>query len=191
MKEFFSMIFIIVTLFPYLYAGDENNPMVKLVTSKGEILIELYPGKAPATVENFLQYVEAGFYNGTIFHRVIPGFMIQGGGFTTDMTQKNVHNPIKNEANNGLKNEKGTIAMARTTDPHSATAQFFINTVNNSYLDFKSETKNGWGYCVFGKVIKGMEVVEAIEKTSTGKKGPYSDVPLTAVIIQKAEKVQD
>jgi peptidyl-prolyl cis-trans isomerase B (cyclophilin B) len=189
MKLIITLFLCMIILFQYLYTAGEENPKVKLITSKGEIIIELYPQKAPLTVENFLKYVDAQFYHGTIFHRVIPGFMIQGGGFTSDMEQKKVREPIKNEANNGLKNECGTLAMARTSDPHSATAQFFINMVDNSYLNFKSETKNGWGYCVFGKVVKGMEVVDAIEKVATGKKGQYSDVPLTPVVIEKAVRM--
>jgi peptidyl-prolyl cis-trans isomerase B (cyclophilin B) len=191
MKLIIGALLFVVIFFQSLYTNAKGNPKVKLVTSKGDIIIELYPQKAPVTVENFLKYVDAQFYHGTIFHRVIPGFMIQGGGFTPDMTQKQVKGAIKNEANNGLKNERGTIAMARTADPHSATAQFFINTVNNSYLNFKNETTKGWGYCVFGRVIKGMDVVEAIEKVATGEKGMHSDVPLTPVLIEKAVRIDE
>ena len=138
------------------------NPKVEMETSKGKMVIELFPEKAPETVKNFLNYVETKYYDGTIFHRVIPKFMIQGGGFTSDMKQKSAGAPIKNEADNGLKNDRGTIAMARTGDPHSATAQFFINSVNNDFLNHKSKTQQGWGYVVFGKVIAGMDVIDAI-----------------------------
>ncbi|MCF6150595.1 MAG: peptidyl-prolyl cis-trans isomerase [Candidatus Kuenenia sp.] len=165
-------------------------PKVSLETNHGEIVLELYPEKAPETVENFLKYVGDGFYNGTIFHRVIKGFMIQGGGLTEDMNRKTTLDPIKNEAYNGLKNSRGTVAMARTMDPHSATAQFFINTVDNGFLDFKDQTTRGWGYCVFGKVVKGMEVVDAIERLPTTKKAGYSDVPGATVIVKKAIEIK-
>lgn len=165
---------------------SSNNPKVTFETNKGNIVIELYPDKAPKTVANFLSYVKNGFYDGTIFHRVIPNFMIQGGGFTTDMQQKPTEAPIENEANNGLKNETGTIAMARTNNPHSATAQFFINTKDNSFLDFTAPTQQGWGYAVFGKVVDGMDVVREIEKTSTGSKMGHQDVPNEDIVIQKA-----
>lgn len=165
------------------------NPQVVMETSQGEIVLELYPDKAPLTVKNFLVYIETGFFNGTIFHRVIPGFMIQGGGFSANMQMKATLPPIKNEAGNGLKNDRGTIAMARTRDPHSATAQFFINTVDNTFLNYKSQTISGWGYAVFGKVIQGMQVVDAISKVETGTKGPFRNVPKTTVeIIQVREK---
>ena len=153
------------------------NPTVLLETTSGDILIELYADKAPATVENFLKYVNEGFYANTIFHRVIKGFMIQGGGMNMKMEEKATHAPIKNEADNGLANERGTIAMARTRDPHSATAQFFINTVDNGFLNFSSPDVNGYGYCVFGKVIEGMEAVDKIEKEKTTTRGIHSDVP--------------
>lgn len=172
--------------------GQENAstlPRVKMETSKGNIILELDSGKAPQTVKNFLAYVDSGFFNATIFHRVIPGFMIQGGGFTQDMNRKPTLAPIKNEANNGLKNNRGTIAMARTQDPHSATAQFFINTVDNTFLNYKSSTMSGWGYAVFGKVVEGIEVVDAISKVKTGMKGRYRDVPQTPVVIISAKKV--
>jgi peptidyl-prolyl cis-trans isomerase B (cyclophilin B) len=146
-------------------------------------VIELFPEKAPETVKNFLNYVEAKYYDGTIFHRVIPKFMIQGGGFTSDMKRKSAGAPIKNEADNGLKNDRGTIAMARTGDPHSATAQFFINSVNNDFLNHKSKTQQGWGYVVFGKVIRGMDVVDAISAVKTVTRGSYRDVPAEAVKI--------
>ncbi|MBH9554121.1 peptidylprolyl isomerase [Inhella gelatinilytica] len=162
---------------------------VELHTNKGLIRIELEAEKAPQSVENFLSYVRRGHYDGTIFHRVIKGFMVQGGGMTADMAQKPTEAPIQNEANNGLKNAKYTLAMARTNAPHSATAQFFINTVNNDFLDFKSESPSGWGYAVFGRVVSGTEVVDAIEKVKTGRSGYHSDVPVEAVVIEKAVEV--
>jgi len=158
---------------------------VTLETNKGDIRIELDAEKAPATVANFLEYARAGHYDNTVFHRVIGGFMIQGGGFDTSMKQKSTNAPVKNEADNGLKNVTGTIAMARTSDPHSATAQFFINVSDNAFLDFKSPTPQGWGYAVFGKVTDGMDVVRSIEKVQTGNKVGHQDVPLTDVIINK------
>lgn len=169
---------------------QENTMQVSLKTNKGEILLELDGKNAPNTVENFVQYVKDGHYNGTIFHRVIKGFMIQGGGFNPDMDQLPTREPIMNEADNGLKNNKYTIAMARTMDPDSATAQFFINTNDNDFLNFKSQTPQGWGYAVFGKVIKGQDVVDAIEGVSTTRKFPHDDVPVEAVIIEKAEIVK-
>ena len=166
------------------------NPQVKLETSKGEIVLELYPDKAPATVANFLGYVEEGFYNGTVFHRIIPNFMIQGGGFDQQYQKKDTRDAIQNEADNGLGNDRGTIAMARTGDPHSATAQFFINTVDNTPLNFTGKNPRGWGYAVFGKVIKGMDVVDAISATPTGlgklQGYPARDVPTTPIIIKSA-----
>jgi len=166
---------------------QEGNRMVKITmdTSQGVIRLELDAEKAPATVANFVEYAKSGFYDNTIFHRVIPGFMIQGGGFTTDMKQKPTRSPIRNEAGNGLKNLTGTIAMARTSDPHSATAQFFINVKDNDFLDFKSETPQGWGYTVFGKVVDGMDTVNTIEKVSTGTVSGMRDVPLEQVVIRK------
>ncbi|WP_374245732.1 peptidylprolyl isomerase B [Zoogloea sp.] len=162
---------------------------VKLTTNHGDIVIELDADKAPETVKNFLAYVEAGHYDNTIFHRVINGFMIQGGGFEPGMKQKATQAPVKNEANNGLKNEAGTIAMARTQDPHSATAQFFINVADNDFLNFKAENVQGWGYCVFGKVSEGMDVVEKIKGVKTGNAGFHQDVPKEDVVIQRAEVV--
>jgi len=159
---------------------------VTLTTNYGAIVIELNTEKAPKTCENFLQYVNSGFYNGTLFHRVIDGFMIQGGGFTENLEQKPVNGPIDNEADNGLKNEEGAIAMARTSDPHSATAQFFINVKNNSFLNFTSKTATGWGYCVFGKVIDGMDVVNKIKSVKTSSKLFHQDVPVDNVIITSA-----
>ncbi|AJP44365.1 peptidylprolyl isomerase [Alteromonas australica] len=160
--------------------------MVTFKTNFGDITLELFEDKAPKTVENFLSYVKDGFYDNTIFHRVIEGFMIQGGGFTVDMDQKDTKDTIENEANNGVANEKGTIAMARTNDPHSATAQFFINVNNNDFLNHTSESVNGWGYCAFGKVTEGMDVVEKIKSVKTGSSGYHQDVPVEPVIIEKA-----
>lgn len=162
---------------------------VKLTTNHGDIVIELDADKAPETVKNFLAYVESGHYDNTVFHRVINGFMIQGGGFEPGMKQKATQAPIKNEANNGLKNETGTIAMARTQDPHSATAQFFINVGDNDFLNFKAENIQGWGYCVFGKVTEGMDVVNKIKGVKTGSAGFHQDVPKEDVVIQRAEVI--
>jgi len=182
-----AVILIILFYSCILYSSDSiANPKVKLETSKGNIVIELFPKSAPKTVENFLKYVKDGFYDGTIFHRVIKNFMIQGGGLTPDMQQKKTREPIINEADNGLKNDIGTIAMARTSDPHSATSQFFINTKNNDFLNFKSKDVQGWGYCVFGRVVDGMKVVTAIENVTTKSVGYYNDVPDTPIIIKKA-----
>ena len=178
----------------YLLAGSAfaaENPRVTMETSLGKITLELYPDKAPVTVANFLSYVDEGSYNGTIFHRVIRGFMIQGGGFTETMQEKPNKAPITNEADNGLKNERGTIAMARTPDPNSATAQFFINAKDNTFLNFKNKSPEGYGYCVFGKVTKGLDVVDAIEKTPTTTKGFYQDVPAKPVVIKKAYRVKE
>jgi peptidyl-prolyl cis-trans isomerase B (cyclophilin B) len=169
---------------------SDTQPKVKLQTTLGVIIIQLDAEKAPLSTKNFLTYVKEGFYDGTIFHRVIPGFMAQGGGFTTDFEQKPVHDPIKNEADNGLKNTRGTLAMARTPDPDSATAQFFINYKDNTFLDYKSSTPSGWGYAVFGEVIDGMDVVDAMTKTPTGNRGGHQDVPKTDIIIEKAEIVE-
>ena len=171
-------------------SAPKANPRVALETSKGKIVIELYPDKAPKSVANFLQYVNSGFYNGVIFHRVIPGFMIQGGGFTADMTQKPTKGQIQNEADNGLRNERGTIAMARTGDPHSASAQWFINVADNRSLDHKGKTQAGWGYAVFGKVVEGMDVADAIVGVRTTTKGPYGDVPVEPIVINKASVVK-
>jgi cyclophilin family peptidyl-prolyl cis-trans isomerase len=165
------------------------NPRVLLETSKGNILIELNADKAPKTVKNFLDYVNSGHYAGTIFHRVIPGFMIQGGGFTGDMKEKENRPPIQNEADNGLQNQRGTLAMARTPDPNSASDQFFINVANNGFLNHRGKTAEGWGYAVFGKVVEGMDVVDAIVKVSTTTKGPYQNVPVEPVVIRKASVV--
>ena len=159
---------------------------VTLDTTHGNISIELYDDKAPVTVKNFLSYVNDGFYDGTVFHRVIPNFMIQGGGFMPGMVQKVTNAPIENEANNGLANDRGTIAMARTNDPHSATAQFFINHKDNAFLNHSAETAQGWGYCVFGKVTDGMDALDAIAAVSTSNNSGHADVPVENVIINKA-----
>jgi peptidyl-prolyl cis-trans isomerase B (cyclophilin B) len=171
-------------------AEKRSHPLVKLQTSMGDITLELYPDKAPVTVANFLQYVKDGFYNGTIFHRVISGFMIQGGGFDAQMNQKPTRAPIKNEADNGLKNDAYTVAMARTMEPDSASAQFFINVVDNPRLNFTGKTPRGWGYAVFGKVIKGQDVVDKIKAVPTATKGMYQNVPVSPVTIIKATIVQ-
>ncbi|MDX1676599.1 peptidylprolyl isomerase [Arsukibacterium sp.] len=163
--------------------------MIKLHTNYGVITLDLFADKAPVTVENFISYVKDGFFDGTIFHRVIDGFMIQGGGFTKDMDQKETKAPIKNEANNKVANKKGTIAMARTNDPHSATCQFFINIADNSFLNHTSESGQGWGYCVFGEVTDGMDVVDKIRQVKTGRFAGHSDVPVEPVVIEKAELV--
>lgn len=170
--------------------AETASPRVRLETTLGIIVLELDSQAAPKTVENFLAYVGDGFYDGTIFHRVIKKFMIQGGGLTVDMKKKATMKPIENEADNTLKNLRGTIAMARTNDPHSATSQFFINAVDNSFLNHKAKTAQGWGYCVFGKVAEGMEVVDAIEKVSTTNKNGRQDVPVEPVIIQQATIIE-
>lgn len=165
-----------------------ENPIVLLETTSGDILIELFPEKAPKSVENFLHYVDSGFYANTIFHRVIPKFMIQGGGLDARMQEKDTQPAIQNEADNGLKNERGTIAMARTMDPHSATAQFFINLVDNDFLDHTEKSEEGWGYCVFGKVTDGMDVVDKIAKVKTKAQGIHTDVPVDMVLITSASR---
>lgn len=165
------------------------DPQVDLKTNLGTIRVELYPAKAPKTVANFLQYVKDGHYSGVIFHRVIPNFMIQVGGFDRNMKEKQTREPIQNEAKNGLKNDIGTLAMARTGAPHSASAQFFINTKDNDFLNYPGQ--DGWGYAVFGKVVSGMDVVTKIGKVATGNSGPYSDVPREAVVIESASLVAD
>ena len=167
-----------------------TNQRVTLHTNRGDIVIELNAEKAPKTVENFVSYVNDGFYDGTIFHRVINNFMIQGGGFDVNMKQKPTKDSIQNEADNGLKNDRYTLAMARTSDPHSATAQFFINVSDNDFLNFTSPTPNGWGYAVFGKVVEGTEVVDQIKGVQTGNRGFHQDVPAEAIIIEKAELAQ-
>ena len=165
-----------------------DKPQILLETTSGDILVELDPEKAPKTVENFLRYVAEGFYDNTIFHRVIPNFMIQGGGLDAKLKEKPTHEPIPNEADNGLKNERGTIAMARTADPHSASAQFFINHADNDFLNHREQTQDGWGYAVFGKVIDGMDAVDKIAKVKTRTHGVYGDVPVDMVLITKASR---
>ncbi len=164
---------------------------VRLITSHGEMVLSLNKEKAPLTVENFISYVRSGHYNGTIFHRVINDFMIQAGGMDADMNEKATNTSIKNEANNGLNNLQGTIAMARTSDPHSASAQFFINTNDNAFLDFSAETDDGWGYCVFGEVVDGIETVEKIEETSTTSRSGHQDVPAETIVITHAEIIEE
>ena len=166
-------------------AAFAANLQIELKTSQGTLTIELYQDKAPKTVENFLQYAKDGFFNGTVFHRVIPGFMIQGGGFTPDMKQKETRAQIQNEAKNGLKNETGTLAMARTNDPHSASAQFFINLKDNSFLDYPG--RDGWGYAVFGKVVQGFDMVQKIATVPTASAGPHQNVPTTPVVIESVK----
>ena len=188
MKTTLVSTLIVLTLL--IFAGsaiaEDINPKVVLETSKGKIVLELYPDNAPETVKNFLNYVDAKYYDGMIFHRVIPNFMIQGGGFTPDMKRKAPQTPIKNEADKGLKNDRGTIAMARTGDPHSATAQFFINSKNNDFLNYRSKTQQGWGYAAFGKVIDGMKTMDAISAVKTKTSGGFRDVPAEPVVIKSA-----
>ena len=183
-------VIVVILIFLFLSANsiwaEPPNPLVRMETNHGVITLELHPKATPQTVKNFIKYVQDGFYNGTIFHRVIKGFMIQGGGLTTNMQNKKTLAPIPNEADSGLKNRRGTIAMARTMNPHSATSQFFINTVDNPFLDHKGKNPRGWGYCVFGKVVDGMKVVDAIEMLSTIVKTGRRDVPITPVIIKRA-----
>ena len=170
-------------------AGQPANPKVLIETSKGNITIELFAGKAPVSVENFLSHVKTGFYDGTVFHRVIPGFMIQGGGMLPDMTEKSRGAPIRNEANNGLKNLRGTLAMARTGDPHSATSQFFINVADNYFLNHRGESFEGWGYAVFGQVVSGLEVADAIVAVPRGDQGMHQDVPLEPVVMKRVSLI--
>ncbi len=184
MKRLISAI-LASSLFIFSSVGATENPRVKMETNLGDIVLELNAQKAPKTVENFLRYVEEGHYQGTIFHRVIANFMIQGGGYTTDYSKKPTHAAIENEAFNGLRNERGSIAMARTGDPHSATAQFFINVLDNGSLNYRSQTPRGWGYTVFGKVVEGMDTVDKIRDVPTGRGGPFrSDAPQSKVIIE-------
>jgi len=182
MKGLLFLSFGLLVMVGMVRAEGGESPRVVLETSKGTIVIALDAENAPISTENFLGYVEAGFYEGTIFHRVIDGFMVQGGGFTQDMVQKGTRGTIQNEADNGLKNKRGTVAMARRPDPHSATAQFFVNAVDNTFLDHRSKDTQGWGYAVFGEVVEGMDVVDAIAKVKTGQ----GDVPTESVIIEKA-----
>ncbi len=192
MKKF---LLLALCILPFAASAAETpkksaNPQVRITTSLGIIEAELYADKAPLTVKNVLSYVERGYYNGTIFHRVIPGFMIQGGGFVPGLKQKSTGVPVKNEADNGLKNLTGTLAMARTPDPHSASAQFFINTVDNVMLDHRDKTDRGWGYAVFGKVTRGMDVVKKIESSRTKTVGPFENVPAYDVVIEKVEQIK-
>jgi cyclophilin family peptidyl-prolyl cis-trans isomerase len=188
----FSMMLLLTTTFSFATENkmSDSSSKVKLTTSLGEIVIQLNPEKAPISSANFLTYVNEGFYNGTIFHRIIPGFMAQGGGFDTEFNQKAVHDPIKNEADNGLPNKRGTLAMARTNVPDSATAQFFINYKDNSFLNYSSPTASGWGYAVFGEVIEGMDIVDEMSKQPTGNRGGHQDVPKTNIVIEKAEVIK-
>ncbi|MFC6806244.1 peptidylprolyl isomerase [Methylophaga thalassica] len=187
-KRFMQMLCWLFAIFSFSIQADGTSkmPQVKLETSLGDIVIELNEDKAPVTVANFLGYVNDGFYDGTIFHRVIKNFMIQGGGFTQEFQQKTTKAAIENEADNGLSNKRGAVAMARTNDPHSATAQFFINTVDNGFLDFQAKVPSGWGYAVFGEVIEGMDVVDAIREVDTTMRGPHQDVPAEDIVIIKA-----
>lgn len=195
MRHFLWVLASCVLVMPAGLCAGEKNPVVVMETSMGSMEVELYADKAPETVKNFLGYVSDKFYDGTIFHRVINGFMIQGGGFGADLKQKSTKDPIKNEADNGLKNETGTLAMARTGSPHSATAQFFINVKDNVMLDYTGKTDRGWGYCVFGKVAKGMDVVDKIKAVKTsvskgtmrGQEVPMQDVPVEAVVIKSVK----
>ena len=188
MKQLFAFVLLLLLTTP-TFAAD-GDPRVMFETSKGNILIELHPGDAPKTVENFLAYVKSGFYDNTIFHRVIPDFMVQGGGFTDDMKKKETRPPVVNEADNGLKNLRGTLSMARTNDPNSATSQFFLNVVDNAYLDHTAKTSRGWGYAVFATVVEGMDVADAIVSVRTTVKGRMRDVPLQPVYIVKASVVE-
>jgi len=196
MKELLGALLVVTSLaLPLLGMAAQveaapDNPRVRLKTGLGDVVIELYPDKAPASVANFLAYVSEGFFKGTVFHRVIPGFMIQGGGLTAGMQQKPTRAPVKNEAANGLKNDRGTLAMARTMDPDSATAQFFINVADNAFLNHRSPTPDGYGYAVFGRVVEGMDVVDKIVAVPTTTVGPYQNVPRQPVVIESAELVQ-
>jgi len=191
-----SLILFLMLSFTSTYSFSTENKMsetqtkVKFQTTLGDFIIELDAEKAPITVKNFITYVEEGFFNGTIFHRIIPGFMAQGGGFDTSFVQKETHGMIKNEADNGLKNDRGTLAMARTPAPDSATAQFFINYKDNDFLNYSAPTQNGWGYAVFAKVVEGMDIVDEMANQATGNKNGHQDVPKTDIIIEKAEIVQ-
>ena len=177
-------IFVLLTVFALIGSAFAQNPRVEMKTNRGLIQIELYQDKAPKTVANFLQYAKEGYYTGTLFHRVIDNFMVQGGGFDKDMREKRTRGPIENEATNQLKNEFGTLAMARTSAPHSASAQFFINLKHNEFLNFREPTTQGFGYAVFGRVVQGMDIVAAIAKVRTGRAGTHSDVPIEPIIIE-------
>lgn len=188
--KLFGLLLALLMFCPGVVSAQNTGPYVELVTSKGKIVLELDAQKAPKTVANFLQYVESGHYNGTIFHRVIQNFMIQGGGMDEKMKERPTKAPIINEAKNGLKNDHYTVAMARTGDPHSATGQFFINTKNNEFLNHTAETGQGWGYAVFGKVVSGKEVVDEIAKVKTGRLSGHENVPVIPVYIEKATVLQ-
>ena len=187
MKKIIKYLVITAAIFLNNGANAEMTTNTKIIieTTSGDIKIELYDDKAPITSENFKKYIESGYFTDTIFHRVIKDFMIQGGGFTTEMDEKDSMPPIQNEANNGVSNERGTIAMARTPDPHSASSQFFINLKNNNFLDFTAETSQGWGYCAFGKVIEGMDILDKIALVDTGSYGAHQDVPKEPITIRK------
>jgi peptidyl-prolyl cis-trans isomerase B (cyclophilin B) len=189
MKRWLMTIILVLSVSTGLALASDAPPRVKLTTSLGDIVLALDRAAAPKTVDNFLTYVKDGFYDGTIFHRVIARFMIQGGGFDAQMNRRPTRPPIPNEADNKLPNRIGTIAMARTADPHSASAQFFINTKDNGFLDHRGKTAKGWGYCVFGKVVSGMNVVRAIEKVPTTSRSGMRDVPETPVVIEKASVI--
>ena len=186
MKRWIVVTIVLLVVFPGPCMASEPLPRVKLATSRGDIELALDRKAAPKTVSNFIEYVKTGFYDNTIFHRVIAGFMIQGGGFDADMRRKQTRSPIVNEADNGLSNRSGTIAMARTPEPHSASSQFFINAKDNRFLDHRSKTPDGWGYCVFGRVVSGMDVVRSIENSPTTSRAGMRDVPKTPVIIRQA-----
>ena len=185
MKGLLFLLFGMMVLVGMVKADSGDSPRVVVETNKGNFVIALDAENAPISTENFLGYVESGYYDGTVFHRVIDGFMIQGGGFTQDMAQKDTQGTIQNEADNGVKNKRGTVAMARRPDPHSATAQFFVNIADNDFLDHRSKDAQGWGYAVFGQVVEGMDAVDAIAKVKTGQHGPMGDVPTESVVIQK------
>jgi cyclophilin family peptidyl-prolyl cis-trans isomerase len=185
-----TLVFLAAATTAFTAEKTVGNPRVILDTSKGKIVLELFPKKAPASVKNFLSYIDEGSYDGTTFHRVIPNFMIQGGGLTSDMKPLDTKPPIKNEADNGVPNNRGTIAMARTQKPHSATSQFFINLVNNDFLNHKRKDIRGWGYAVFGRVVEGMDVVDAISKVKTETRGMYRDVPIQPIIILKGIRLK-
>jgi peptidyl-prolyl cis-trans isomerase B (cyclophilin B) len=191
LKTLFATLALVLAFAAHAAAPAPANPQVEVRTNMGSFVIELYPENAPNTVQNFLQYVKDGHYNGTIFHRVIPGFMIQGGGFTTKFEEKPTRPPIKNEAGNGLRNGVGMVSMARTADPHSATAQFFVNVAENPTLDFKAPTQEGYGYTPFGRVVKGVDVVASIVKVPTGPgKPPHQDVPKKPVVIERIAVIE-
>ncbi|MDX2451788.1 peptidylprolyl isomerase [Desulfosarcina sp.] len=189
MKKYIVILVLVFWMGTGLSVAADALPRVKLTTSQGDVVLELNSAAAPKTVDNFLAYVKDGYYDGAIFHRVIAGFMIQGGGFDAEMKRKSPRPPIVNEADNGLPNRTGTIAMARTADPHSASAQFFINVKDNAFLDHRGKTAQGWGYCVFGKVVQGMEVVRTIENVPTTSRSGMGDVPKAPVVIEQATVV--